>query len=721
MSLERSRGSVYRFGRATVTIVGPARFVARPDERWLLASIDIPDRDQVSVVATFAVEPQGDEDAPVTIEIALDGDPARLVVVGRVGGAVRACRMEPAAAGRAAVSLDVWRGDGVIRVFELASPEAAEACLVWFMPREAEMPEGSWAETASAEPQMEFEIEPQMELESVPQVDLEGAPPMDVEAGGRRASTSRSRAAPRARDVAAEEAAPRAAVPVHAMAEMPRTVRVDEHVDVRFTLSWQRVAPAQGAVADVAELDVDPDAPLTISISMRGFRLARGARRVRTVHLRPDRAAEVRVFKLEAVDLGPGEVTIVVRQHHETPLATLRLTSEIVRDAPTGDRAPAEALVTAPEPRVVALPTLRIDESRAGGETSLDVAVQIGAASVTGSMRRIDKARVVADAYDRIKTLSARLKREPDAAERKREGLDGLRSIGVDLARKVLTRDVRRFLWQHLDDLDHLFIQTTGEFDIPWELLYVSDPDDTVESKDVVVDQFLGMRGATRWVYNTAWTEHVTVGRGRANYLCPSYRDRRLTLTFTQGEGSFVRSVFKARVVRPGNAASLTKIITDGFDLLHFAGHGVWTDAPPDQRLLLARYRRSTPPPEGSSYAASDLRRDLPDAAMVDRSKRAPMVFLNACDVGRLDTSEPGLGGFPEAFLRGGVGVLLGCCWAVDDGVAGHFVRDFYEALTTADLHDALGAARRSSLDHDDLSGLAYVAYAHPYATVTIA
>ncbi|MET0781839.1 MAG: CHAT domain-containing protein, partial [Microbacterium sp.] len=536
--------------------------------------------------------------------------------------------------------------------------------------------------------------------------------------------TKKARGARRAKPRApgAVEAVPAPiAVPAHAMAEMPATARVGSTVAVKFTLSWLRVAPEPGAIVDDAEITLDPERPVTISISTHGFRLAKGTRRVREVHLRRNRDKEVRWFSLEAVDLGVGEVTIVVRQGHETPLATLRLTPQIVAGAAADGAATANADAVPPDPAVTALPTISIDESLAGGEATLDIAVQIGDLIERGAQRKIDKAVVVADTYEQISTLCARLRNEPDPGERMRVGLDELRAIGVGLARKLFSRQVREFLWKHIDELDHLVIQTTGEFDIPWEIVYISDPGDTVDGKDVNLDQFLGMRGATRWVYNTALPTRVTVGRGRAMYLCPSYRDRRLSLGFTFGEGKLVRSVFKAKVVRPGDAASMTKVISDGFDLLHFGGHGVWTATPPDQRLLLARYRKTGVLPDGSSYSATDLRRDMPARAMVDTNAPAPMVFLNACDVGRLDTSSPGLGGFPEAFLRGGVGVLVGCCWAVDDKIAGRFVHDFYDALKTTDLAGAVSRARRNSLENADLSGLAYVAYAHPHTTVTIA
>ena len=699
----------------------PARFAPRPAERWPLTSIDFADLDRGKVVSTFGLDPVDDTaSGPVRVEIMLDAEADLLVALVRAGGEVFSQHAESVGPSRAAFFIDVWWEGADIRVFEFRTSDEAEAFFRWFSRRQAE--------ASMAEPP----IEPGLEgmggggpaeppvAEAPPPVPPPAAPARRARTKPRKKARGQRRAKPRAPGAAEAAPAP-VAVPAHAMAEMPATARAGSSVEVRFTLSWLRVEPEPGAIVDDAEIELDPERPVTISISTHGFRLAKGTRRVRTVHLRRDHDKEVRTFVLEAVDVGVGEVTIVVRQGHETPLATLRLTPEIVVGAPADGAATASADAVPPDPAVTALPTISIDESLAAGEATLDIAVQVGDSFVRGEQRKIVKAVVVADTYEQISTLCARLKDEPDPDERMRVGLEELRAIGVGLSRRLLSREVREFLWKHVGELDHLVIQTTGEFDIPWEIVYISDPGDTVDGKPVDLDQFLGMRGATRWVYNTALPTSVRVGRGRAKYLCPSYRDRRLSLRFTQGEGQIVKSVFKAKVVRPGDAASMAKVIADGFDLLHFGGHGVWTAAPPDQRLLLARYRKTGAPPDGSSYSATDLRRDLPARAMVDTTLPAPMVFLNACDVGRLDTSSPGLGGFPEAFLRGGVGVLVGCCWAVDDKVAGHFVHDFYDALKTTDLAGAVSQARRKSLENADLSGLAYVAYAHPHTTVTIA
>ena len=90
----------------------------------------------------------------------------------------------------------------------------------------------------------------------------------------------------------------------------------------------------------------------------------------------------------------------------------------------------------------------------------------------------------------------------------------------------------------------------------------------------------------------------------------------------------------------------------------------------------------------------------------------------NACDVGRLRSGATGLGGFAEAFLRGGVGVFIGCSWAVRDDVTAAFVRTFYEQTLRehATLGEAVLAARRAAREAGDLTSLAFTVFADPRA-----
>lgn len=702
------RSTMAVFGRASVTLEGPIGFFIEEAP----PSDDLVGLDYAELVCAFAVGAGAGvpEDQATEVIIRFDGDTDVLVAVLEFRGGMFCLNAREEDPDGIAFSITA-NPDGV-RIHVLSLPSRAEA--------------RRWVENylvglgvggAMAEP-------PEAAAPPEPAAPPPPPPPPTFGLGPDDGQQEQQMEEQQQEEEAVAGEAPPELVPAHALAEMPQTTRVGEVAEVTFTLSWVALTPTAGAAFDTAEFPIDPEAPITVSIATRGYRIVKGTQRTRKLSLRSADKASV-TFRLQAVTAGNAEVTLVVRQHHELPLATLRLRSQIVEVAAQASKITASVDAAQPDPTVTALPTLRIDESLAGGESFLDIAVQIGTAHASCRTKIVDKPGLISWVYEQVAGLRDTLKRMKaegsNPSERAETGLVELRALGVDLSRRLFNREVREFLWQHLDDLDHLVIQTTGEFDIPWEVIYLSDPTRSVkEEPRVVAEHFLGMRGATRWVYNSAIPTHITVGRGRAKYLCPAYTGPGLSLGFTQKEGELVRNTFRARVVRPGNAEAVSRVVTSGFDLLHFGGHGVWTQTPPDQRILLARYRKDAAAPPDSSYSASDLRRDLPDRIIEDSAAPAPMVFLNACDVGRIDTSAPGLGGFPEAFLRGGVGVLLGCSWAVDDEIAGEFSHAFYKALEDSDIAEAMTRARAETLQQADLSALAYVAYAHPHARVTI-
>lgn len=517
---------------------------------------------------------------------------------------------------------------------------------------------------------------------------------------------------------------------------MPGTTEAGGTAIVEATLSRERMERIPGTAFAQKSVKVIEDQPVFVSVSARGYRLVPGTRRVRILRLKRGRAKHTVRFALEAVDPGVAEVTLVFRQNDELPLAALRLVSQISTQPEADTPELREMEIVPPDAELLSMPTLRIDESIAGDDSYLDVAAQIGRHQERGSKKIVGKSQLVSETYRRIDGLrrerkaarAAALEADVvDAGASKQAALEELRKIGVDLSLRLFTREVRQFLWDHLDELNHLVIQTTGELDIPWEIIYVNDPACSVEEEpEVMVDHFLGMLGSTRLVYTTALPKEVVVRHTRARYLCPAYTAEGLGLAFTDEEVELVRETLRASAVGRGTASAVSRLMATGCDLLHFAGHGVWSTTPADQRLLLARYRREKPTAPNTAYSAATLRRDLPDrhdrqrhAATADVSVK--MVFLNACDVGRTDSSVVGLGGFPEAFLRGGVGVLVGCSWAIDDEIGSTFSRHFYSALAQRkDIATAMREARVNSLDDDDLSALAYVAYAHPRATVVV-
>ena len=58
--------------------------------------------------------------------------------------------------------------------------------------------------------------------------------------------------------------------------------------------------------------------------------------------------------------------------------------------------------------------------------------------------------------------------------------------------------------------------------------------------------------------------------------------------------------------------------------------------------------------------------------------KSRPMVFLNACEVGRPTVALAGIGGFAAAFLELGAAAVIAPLWSVKDTIAYEVAKKFY-------------------------------------------
>ncbi len=521
-------------------------------------------------------------------------------------------------------------------------------------------------------------------------------------------------------------------------ANMPSEVHLEDTVPVEVLLSREEVTVFAGTSHDEQVIVMDPARPLEVVLLRRGFDLddrelpRETGRRSLSLPGRGEPAMRV-VFWLRAAQEGEGDVQVVVRQDDPQPLAMLRLTatvlprSEVPRDRATAEAAQAQRAPVAGRRFSGAVTpfanpqTLVIDENLVGvvSELSFDLVLP-------GYRRRFtqlvpDKTAVLKEAFRRLDSAWRDLAPVADPLVRGRSFQERLRGLGSQLALQVLPPELLDYLRGHLDDIDELAVITSGETDIPWELVHVRDPD---AGEDPEGRGFLGRTGLVRWVYNTAHPTDLSVRTGRGHYLIPEYADPALVLEQAQLEPTYLQP-FGATAIDPPDAAGIARLLTSGeVDLLHFAGHGFSNDAdePPVREMALADYRLDTPSVTGVdrsriAFSLEDLRRSLPDSPPLRFSEPGPLVFLNACRIGQAPSTRSEVGGFAETFLRGGAGAFVGCLWSVGDQPAREFVAAFYSALDAGHtITRATLAGRTAAREAGDISWLAYTVYAHPDA-----
>jgi hypothetical protein len=160
----------------------------------------------------------------------------------------------------------------------------------------------------------------------------------------------------------------------------------------------------------------------------------------------------------------------------------------------------------------------------------------------------------------------------------------------------------------------------------------------------------------------------------------------------------------------PSLEALVNLLEKGGVGLLHFAAHGTFDPAMPDQAGI--------PLADGSAFRPSHLH----GLTQTQISRDRPLVFLNVCSSGRQAWSWTGLGGWADRWVRAcGCGAFLGTQWKVQDDAAFAFARGFYEALSRGEeLGRAVQKARQEARNAmpGDPSWLAYTVYGHPHARV---
>ncbi len=96
-----------------------------------------------------------------------------------------------------------------------------------------------------------------------------------------------------------------------------------------------------------------------------------------------------------------------------------------------------------------------------------------------------------------------------------------------------------------------------------------------------------------------------------------------------------------------------------------------------------------------------------------------PLVFLNACQIGRSALSLTDIGGWAAQFLRAGAAAFVGAYWSVYDQAAHDFARAFYgRMLAGLSISQAAKEARAAIRPLGDPTWLAYTVFADPLATV---
>ena len=412
-------------------------------------------------------------------------------------------------------------------------------------------------------------------------------------------------------------------------------------------------------------------------------------------------------FKVKALDEGKGLIRVLAF-HLGEPLGVITL-EPTVTAAPAsrarGRTASAPSArkgnpLTAPSPQVPDL-SLFIEEREAGGAlefvirlTATDPALDLNLRPFGPFRLEVAPAEFFESFFQDIDELPLGTKEQREVAERR------LAAKGAYLTESLMPADLRESLWQVRDRIASVIIQSEEPW-IPWELcrLMGRDGDRVVEGpflcEAFAVTRWLPGEGFKRPLRLTKLALIVPTDSGLP--LAPEERDFVLSLA---GDGRTVTAIDPTFTkVQDAFAAGV-------YDGWHFTGHGAARDANPDRSSIILSEEESFTPEDVSGQAANV---GIPH----------PLVFINACQVGRGGMGLTGIGGWARRFVQSGAGAFIGAYWSVYDEAAFDFAKEVYtRLLNEMPIGDAVREARAKVRAGGDPTWLAYTVFADPLARV---
>jgi len=316
---------------------------------------------------------------------------------------------------------------------------------------------------------------------------------------------------------------------------------------------------------------------------------------------------------------------------------------------------------------------------------------------------------------------------EPYAREQTRASLG-------DLGRKLFPKapqQVRSTLRELIDknNAPRTVLIFSDEPYFAWELIIPHWPD-----KEIPGSLPLGALSAVgRWTCNPqevfrSPARHVPINK--TAFWAPKYTEGE-ALKNSQSEQEFLQQAMEGQAIDPATFNGIcSKLATNDATVLHFICHGVSDPSDQGMQKILAD-AEEIPPTNASgnsgtaeyhtSITAGEL--TLCDGVRQFCSKR-PLIFLNACQVGKVIQTLSGNGGFGPAFLDANAGGVVAPLWSVFDQVAESTAKRFYTDLKAdpqLGFAEELRRIRESAYKGEMVDGMstlaAYTFYGDPLAT----
>jgi hypothetical protein len=215
-----------------------------------------------------------------------------------------------------------------------------------------------------------------------------------------------------------------------------------------------------------------------------------------------------------------------------------------------------------------------------------------------------------------------------------------------------------------------------------------------------------------RWVTRLATSAPQVIPLSDSVIVAPQYEGGKV-LAHAEAEALFVTAMFPGATIRPATYDAIRETLgQEGGSLLHFACHGKETSGVGQVLELDGDGELTTIELEGEEIFVQAFH------------ERRPLVFLNACEVGRLQPGLTGAGGFAPVFIALGARGVIAPMWSVKDTVAHEIAQLIYKKLEPGKpLSELLREVRQQAYEGDSAgedTWAAYCFYGDPLAAAVV-
>jgi hypothetical protein len=465
-------------------------------------------------------------------------------------------------------------------------------------------------------------------------------------------------------------------------------VRADESIAVSLT--------AQNDAVEIVGDRVHKVDPPASSEPRSGFFLVKG--------VRPGAVRLAVAFRQGGSDLGVIGLAVEVVAAAAGPAKTQGSASAAPRDAADDDKL-----------------MLLVETSNAGGQICYEYVLhseRLGLIDRVRSKPLLDRgngpaATMLAFVERVYEQVTQELRSADDLRELQRE----TRALGAKLCRELFEPAVTRLLWPLRHRITQVQVVSWEPY-VPWELVRLCDPD-----SGEIDDRFLAEYGLVRTLAGEMPPRELPMlqwgylGASFPAGTLPSVGAEMEYFTGTAADGLRSRKI-QPRPIAATRDAFYDALGTLEYDVIHLSCHA----SSPHQSIERASLILGEETPPGASSPRLVEVDTVTVEAEARLKRRRPLVFLNACETGRVGAVLTEWGGWPNVFLRAGAGAFVGTAWSVRDKPAAAFASTFYNALLDGrTLAEATGAARSAAKKLGDASWLAFKVYGHPRARRTAA